>query len=255
MGRRAWSFAIDYRGFPMTKAILSTAAAALALAAATPASALTIVNNGANSSVTVTGADLLTDFIIFTDGSTENSDGLFGKITMELAAFTTNSFTFNYRIENTSVNPAANSRLGQFGFDVAPGAPANNTNNGNFTVADGASDHFQLASSGNFNGLGNREICLTVGNNCSGGGNDGILSGFSNSKVGQLIFTYAGTQQSITFSRFVTRWQAGQNDASASGGSTSIVPEPATWAMMIGGFGLVGGAMRRRRSAHRQVIA
>nr|WP_084192404.1 PEPxxWA-CTERM sorting domain-containing protein [Parasphingorhabdus marina] len=25
------------------------------------------------------------------------------------------------------------------------------------------------------------------------------------------------------------------------------VPEPATWAMMIGGFGLVGGAMRRRK--------
>lgn len=28
---------------------------------------------------------------------------------------------------------------------------------------------------------------------------------------------------------------------------TSAVPEPATWAMMIGGFGLIGGAMRRRR--------
>ncbi len=28
--------------------------------------------------------------------------------------------------------------------------------------------------------------------------------------------------------------------------STGAVPEPATWAMMIGGFGLVGGAMRRR---------
>lgn len=27
---------------------------------------------------------------------------------------------------------------------------------------------------------------------------------------------------------------------------TGAVPEPATWAMMIGGFGLVGGAMRRR---------
>lgn len=26
------------------------------------------------------------------------------------------------------------------------------------------------------------------------------------------------------------------------------VPEPATWAMMIGGFGLVGGAMRRRKT-------
>ena len=28
----------------------------------------------------------------------------------------------------------------------------------------------------------------------------------------------------------------------------AAVPEPATWAMMIGGFGLVGGAMRRRRA-------
>lgn len=27
----------------------------------------------------------------------------------------------------------------------------------------------------------------------------------------------------------------------------SAVPEPATWAMMLGGFGMVGGAMRRRR--------
>jgi hypothetical protein len=27
-----------------------------------------------------------------------------------------------------------------------------------------------------------------------------------------------------------------------------MVPEPATWAMMIGGFGLVGGALRRRRA-------
>jgi hypothetical protein len=37
------------------------------------------------------------------------------------------------------------------------------------------------------------------------------------------------------------------------GGSVTLtggaVPEPATWAMMIGGFGLVGGAMRRRSAA------
>ena len=29
---------------------------------------------------------------------------------------------------------------------------------------------------------------------------------------------------------------------------TGVVPEPATWAMMIGGFGFAGGALRRRRS-------
>ncbi|WP_243453830.1 PEPxxWA-CTERM sorting domain-containing protein [Sandaracinobacteroides saxicola] len=28
----------------------------------------------------------------------------------------------------------------------------------------------------------------------------------------------------------------------------AVVPEPATWAMLISGFGLVGGALRRRRS-------
>lgn len=29
----------------------------------------------------------------------------------------------------------------------------------------------------------------------------------------------------------------------------NVVPEPATWAMLIAGFGLVGGAMRRRRES------
>ena len=32
-------------------------------------------------------------------------------------------------------------------------------------------------------------------------------------------------------------------------GNAGAVPEPASWAMMIGGFGLVGGAMRRRGAA------
>lgn len=32
-------------------------------------------------------------------------------------------------------------------------------------------------------------------------------------------------------------------------GQTSAVPEPATWAMMLGGFGLIGGSIRRRRAA------
>lgn len=33
----------------------------------------------------------------------------------------------------------------------------------------------------------------------------------------------------------------------------AAVPEPATWAMMIGGFGLIGGAMRRRSSVRSSV--
>lgn len=36
-----------------------------------------------------------------------------------------------------------------------------------------------------------------------------------------------------------------------STGVASAVPEPATWAMMIAGFGVVGGAVRRRRAGAR----
>ena len=39
----------------------------------------------------------------------------------------------------------------------------------------------------------------------------------------------------------------------ATTGATAAVPEPATWAMMIAGFGLMGGALRRR--AGRPVLA
>ncbi|MFN7175352.1 MAG: PEPxxWA-CTERM sorting domain-containing protein, partial [Thermaurantiacus sp.] len=33
------------------------------------------------------------------------------------------------------------------------------------------------------------------------------------------------------------------------GGGGGVIPEPATWAMLIAGFGLVGGAARRRRAS------
>lgn len=35
----------------------------------------------------------------------------------------------------------------------------------------------------------------------------------------------------------------------------AVVPEPATWAMMVGGFALVGGAMQRRRVVARIACA
>jgi hypothetical protein len=36
---------------------------------------------------------------------------------------------------------------------------------------------------------------------------------------------------------------------------TAAVPEPATWAMMIGGFGMVGGAMRSARRKQRVSVS
>jgi hypothetical protein len=48
-----------------------------------------------------------------------------------------------------------------------------------------------------------------------------------------------------------------QCDASfqVTGGTAGAVPESATWAMMIGGFGMVGGAMRRRRAGAKIAFA
>ena len=38
-------------------------------------------------------------------------------------------------------------------------------------------------------------------------------------------------------------------------GNPGVVPEPATWAMMIAGFGMVGGAMRSARREGKAVTA
>jgi hypothetical protein len=44
-----------------------------------------------------------------------------------------------------------------------------------------------------------------------------------------------------------TNGNIGDNALGLDDVSISAVPEPASWAMLIGGFGLTGAAMRRRR--------
>jgi hypothetical protein len=55
--------------------------------------------------------------------------------------------------------------------------------------------------------------------------------------------SFAGTAKSIDFGGSANLIAF---DNITFGSATPGVPEPATWAMMIGGFGLVGAAMRRR---------
>jgi hypothetical protein len=45
-----------------------------------------------------------------------------------------------------------------------------------------------------------------------------------------------------------TEYEAGAFDSFAIGAVGGAVPEPASWALMIGGFGFIGAAMRRRRA-------
>jgi hypothetical protein len=63
-----------------------------------------------------------------------------------------------------------------------------------------------------------------------------------------------GFQGGGSFNERNTNWAfdiLNVDHATETGGNTGHVgaaPEPATWAMMIGGFGLAGGALRRRRT-------
>jgi hypothetical protein len=79
----------------------------------------------------------------------------------------------------------------------------------------------------------------------------------SNGLGARSVISYPG---SITFTG-TTALAAGQQlgaiidangfyggDTTALTFSVGVVPEPAQWALMIGGFGVVGGAMRRRRT-------
>lgn len=65
-----------------------------------------------------------------------------------------------------------------------------------------------------------------------------------------FVVPVTATDASTTLSFFFAggRSAAGLDDVSfTSPSTTSDVPEPASWALMVGGFGLVGAAMRRRR--------
>lgn len=85
---------------------------------------------------------------------------------------------------------------------------------------------------------------LNVGNTI---GSNGSTSG-SNLYFG--FYDTANTYTSISFLNSSGSDGFGFDDLSV-GSVTQVmpaVPEPATWAMMIGGFGMVGGSMRRRRA-------
>jgi hypothetical protein len=105
-------------------------------------------------------------------------------------------------------------------------------------------------STGNFNGDGNQASHWKEAAGCSVGfgimdptfcfGQTGVVTGADLAAFDAMgwnlrenALTYANTSTSQIYTNYFA----------------TQVPEPATWAMMIAGFGLVGGAMRRRRTS------
>jgi hypothetical protein len=87
------------------------------------------------------------------------------------------------------------------------------------------------------------------------GGTTGASCGSDCYALGTFTFIGTGSDTlSIAAKTDSNYWQL--DDVSVTGGSLpSGVPEPATWAMMIGGFGLTGVAMRRGRRSGLSALA
>jgi hypothetical protein len=89
----------------------------------------------------------------------------------------------------------------------------------------------------------NGVMATFAGNNVPGASNFGNQSSPLSNRLVTLTFTGA-ERQAISALRLTSTQNAFEIDSLTVG----VVPEPATWAMMIGGFGLVGAALRRRRA-------
>ncbi|PZO91561.1 MAG: PEP-CTERM sorting domain-containing protein [Sphingomonas sanxanigenens] len=112
----------------------------------------------------------------------------------------------------------------------------NSTNAGSVKVYDG------------LNGTGN--VLATLALTPNGGQCSGDPNGFPFCNFTAFGVTFDGVAKSVDFGGVANQIAFDNVTLGAATPGNGGVPEPATWAMLISGFGLVGGAMRvRRRSA------
>ncbi len=216
----------------LASALVSPATAAVVVTGATPSS-FNVVYNG---NVALTNQPGLTAAMTFNFLNVSNA----GK-----------TYNFSYALTNTSSGAITASRVSGFGVNTTPNIVSAVAGGPTFT---------QTHIPGSFpNGVGAFELCVNDANSCQGGGNGGVTKG--NTGAGSFSLTFANAQSQIAFDNFYVRYQsiAGTNLGTSGTGIGMVppaVPEPATWALMIGGFGAIGGTMRyRRREATTQARA
>ena len=139
-------------------------------------------------------------------------------------------------------NSSIDSRVSGLGFNTTPDV-AGGSASGLFTnlILDG----------GYPNGVGAIGVCLQAGGaSCQGGGNGGVDDGMSANGAFTLDFG-STTPGTLSLSNFHDRYQSlSVGTGSGTGGWVPGVPEPATWAMMLLGFGGIGFSMRRSRRSN-----
>jgi len=164
----------------------------------------------------------------------------------------TNTLTFSYTLTNTSSTGGAGSRVSGFGFNSNPNVDP-------LTGAGTPTGEFgNINLGGNYpNGIGDVEICLTNNNgaSCAGGASGGALLG--DPATGSFSLIFGSNTSTLSLDAFYVRYQSltGLDDVTSASGKETVVvtpfggvPEPATWAMLLIGFGAVGATLRTRNA-------
>ncbi|HEV2362891.1 MAG TPA: PEPxxWA-CTERM sorting domain-containing protein [Caulobacteraceae bacterium] len=209
----------------MTKlSIAAAAAAAIMMAGAAHSAVVYTINNdicgcGATGTVTVAqeGANTVDVSVKFTAGSFNLAGGSkqHDAVAFDLSGITSLSFSDGV---GTSTTP----------FFV----PANPETAGS-VAQDGAGD-FQFV------------VSHTKGNN--GGARIGTLN-FDISAPGLTVSSFTANSKGNIFGLDVYGPTGSTGEEAVTGPGVPTVPEPATWALLMMGVGLVGGSLRSRRRA------
>jgi hypothetical protein len=115
--------------------------------------------------------------------------------------------------------------------------------NGHFTLADFGSYYFAAYSPLNYS---QQLIGQSMGNGCSFGN---LVACYGGGSGDFNLFASAAGAPTGTFYFQLTTNNGGGDNMYVTSIQPGGVPEPATWGLMIGGFGLAGAALRRRRTA------
>jgi hypothetical protein len=172
-----------------------------------------------------------------------------GAIALASPASAANTVTDLHNCVTSAVTPTANACAGYYTSNLLSNSPAD--------IADQTSALSSIGYTfdGNFNSLTSGTLTgnvLSFGNLMLGGSTViGIHYGDAGTGLGDRTVFYSWNNLPSTSGITLSLTQGFSNAVLYR--STGAVPEPATWAMMLLGFGAIGVSMRRRKPVLAQI--